>query len=443
MADLDINKTLSQEPPAATAVQVAANMVQPEQVALQGPEELPPEAMHNKAGTVALIPTTRIDGASKPSPWGEPEPGIWWLLSQSEVEHVEERSLDGTGGYFWARTRKPTGELVSIVLKPDSLKTDLYKNWTAEFYLDSSKHSLVSREQAAYEIAKAMGMENQVPPLAAKEIKVGTILGLTSKEVLSKHLRASRGMIEEILGDVAIAQLVIADSVPLGEYLNSLGETPEDKWSGASDSLRHSIYCMIALDFLLGTGERSLSSLSYNPNLDKLNVYDLSLSLPHPGFSAEKIMRQRAAGWSRNVVPGAKQQRNGPISSIELFNFIHSMKEEQKHECTMTFQQLGTLLTPGKVSLLARIMFELGVPVQCIAGFAAKVKYLQTQPHEVLKDPVGFNQNVSAACRRGYGLDENRVVIDFANQVIQSIDNSVDFLSICQEPLDNPNLKLA
>lgn len=181
---------LSHEPPAPTEAEKDAKERAEAQAQAVMAEDLPAKAKIHQKTDVLLVPSKRIDGSSEDPPWMVPEPILWDWLRQVPIEHIEERHLDGLNSSFWARYRNRDGQLRSALLKFGGLGRDhVYELWGTQFMLDPEKYDVLRRELAAYEAAKACGMEDMVAPLAAREVNLVPLISDSVRDRLSVAMR--------------------------------------------------------------------------------------------------------------------------------------------------------------------------------------------------------------------------------------------------------------
>lgn len=429
--------TLSHSPPAPIPTEIEAQSQEPP---AEGIVELPEHPTISPHTGMVLFPAVRFDGDAGAPPWNQPEADLWEMLLEAPIELVEERVLDGSGGVFWARVR--LGEaLRSCWLKFEDPSDGLQKRWGEEYQLDED-YALLRREQAAYEVVKALGSEDLVPPLVVRDIDPVPLISDAVRERMARQLRTSPIEIDERLGMAAILQLCPTDADDFVEYWGTLGVSDQERWARSSDRLRHSIYRAYAIDFVLGVQERPLSSYMYNMNTDRLVIPNLQLSFPHPGMTAEAYANQRAKGWGRKNYSGLDRAASAqPASSWDLPFLLESLSPINVQEALVTFDQVCEALSDDIALHAGRVLAALDIPLQGIAGFYARMAYLQMESRSVLERPIEFVSNVLVPLRRGYGADgpTNVNIIEYVNAMIGQIsDEGFDFLSIIQEqPADD------
>jgi hypothetical protein len=324
-------------------------------------------------------------------------------------------------------------------LKFDGIGKDFtYKLWADEFLLDPETHDLLRREIAAYEVVKTCGSEDLVPPLVVREVNPVPLLSDAMREKIATKLRIPTLLVDETLGVSAILQMAPKNFDNLAERWGFLGVNGKERWGRASDRLRHSMYRALAIDFLLGTPDRTMASFLYNTNTDRLNFVDLGVSFPHPGMSAERYIQQRAKGWGRKPMAGLeKGQEKAPAHSYDFWRVFWDLDEKHLAECLLTFEQITEGLTDQYVSHLASVLVELEVPDPCVAGFLARVAYLGIEPLSVVKRPFDLLRNVLVPLRKGFALSEslNAKVIEYVNTILANITGgNYDLSSIVAEP---------
>lgn len=410
------------------------------EAAVVQPEELPEAPQVQAATGLVLMPSVRIDGSSADPPWTIAEPILWDMMRNAEIKSVETNGADGLNGIFWAKYANNDGNLSSALLRFDGINREhVYRLWGTEYVLDPEKFDLLRREQASYEVAKACGMEDIVAPLAVREVDPAALIPSASRKAIANEMGIAIEQVDGQAGPVAILQALPKSSDNFVEHWGTLGPDSVNRWGRATDRLRHSLYRAIALDFLLGTGDRTLASLFYNRTLDSVVVYDLSLSFPHPGYTAEKYLQFRADGWGRKPVSPIEDATDPlPPHSCALSHLSRYIQEDLEYECVRTFNQISDAFTDELAHLTGRIMVETGVHPAGIAGFFARVAFMSADPETVLRKPGEFVKNVLVPMRRGYGFAEgrNQHVVQYVASAMSALEiKKFDFPKQIQEPI--------
>lgn len=431
------------EPPAAPA----SDPEYPPAPQAPGDDDLPDEPVLSQISGVVLTPSLRFDGDVESSPWNVAEPVLWKALQTIDIEHVEERVLGGLNGIFWGRVRYPEGgdglrvPIKSVLVKFGGLQLPIVcETWGAEHMLDCGKQSsLLDRELAAYEVAKACGMEDLVPPMTGKDLDVVRLISDASRERIARELRISPTLVDETLGVAAVVQVYPKNSDNFLEKWSSLGPSCDERWKSASDRLRHSMYRAFVLDFLLGVQDRMLASYLYNKTTDRLAIIDLSLSFPHPGFTAERYIVSRNEGWGRAVRSGLdKPTETWPAHSCDLSRVIGHLDYHGRKELIQTIQQVSAGVSNEIGSHLVRVLLSLEVPIQGVAGFALRLAYISMDPESFVDKPMDFVRNIASVLRKGVAPQDDRIsnIVAKASSLLGAgVGQEVDILEIMQEPL--------
>jgi hypothetical protein len=386
------------------------------------PDVLPaaPE-LHEKTGIV-LVPTRRIDGSLVDSPWSIPEPSAWNWLRTVTIEHVEERVLDGMGGAFWARCRNDDGELRSALIRFDSVGFEtIYSTWGEEYGLSIENHDVLRREQAAYEAAKSLGCEDLAPPIAARQVNLVPLISDAVREAVAARYEIDPLLVDESFGVIGSLQLVPLNAKNFVEYWGSLGPDFRNQFEMSSDALRHGVYKLIALDFILGTGNRLLSDLLHNEATDSVAVYGFGVTFPNPIATADRYLAERALGWGRRLAgPTEAPTPGSPACGADTLWLPKHFGDRERDECLATFKQMAKAADGTVVALTCQILEELGVPRLHTAGFVSRMVFLQEDPDSVLDNSYDFVRSVLVPMRRGYGFDAGRnlKIVETVNQIM-------------------------
>jgi len=412
-----------------------------------GDDDLPDEPVFSPLSGLLLEPSARFDGDPDSSPWNVAEPVLWRALQIVDIEHVEERVLDGLNGVFWGRVRYPDGgddsfqvPIKSVLVKfGGPPKPWIYEAWGSEYLLEDRPSALLERELAAYEVAKACGMEDLVPPMVSKEVDVVRLLSDAARERIASVLRVSPLLVDETLGIAAIVQLYPKNSDNFLETWASLGATCEERWKSASDRLRHAMYRAFILDFVLGVQDRMLASYLYNKTTDRLAILDMGLCFPHPGFSAEKYMRARQEGWGRAIRNGfEKPMETWPAHSCDLSRVIGELGYNGRKELVQTIQQVTGAINEEVGAHLVRVLASFEIPIQGIVGAVMRLAYAAADPEALAEKPMDFIRNVAMPLRKGMGTDEHRIetVVQKASAMLAAgLGEEVDIIGVMQEEL--------
>jgi len=429
---------LAQNPPSATAEPVPEQQVADEAGV---PDVLPVDPIFHPKTEIVLVPTCRIDGSELNAPWSFAEPQLWNWLRTTPIEHIDEQVFDGTDGTFWAWCRNDDGELRGTYLRFDTVGFDkVYELWGEEYALLPEAHDPLRREQAAYEVAKAFGCEDIVPPIAAREVNLVPLISDAIRDKVAQKYKIDPLLVDETFGIVAALQLVPLNGTNFVEHWATLGADTVNRFARASDAMRHSIYRVIALDFVLGTGNRTLADFMYNEANDTLVIYGMGVTFPSPLGSADAYLAQRSLGWERALPAPTQDPIPGvPLSDTDTVWLTREFRNKQIEECLMTFQQMSHQLTPEVMALVVQAIDDIGVPADNVAGFVARVAFLQEDPESVIANQFDFVRSILAPMRRGYGFDQGRNarIVEIVNETMsQALGVPYDFAAAMQAQLE-------
>jgi hypothetical protein len=388
------------------------------------PEVLPAQpVIHEKTGVVVL-PSRRIDGSDMDAPWNASEQTIWNWLRTTPIEHIEERVLDGLDGTFWVRCRNEEGQLRSALLKFDTIGyQEVYATFGEEFGITVENHDILRREQACYEISKALGCEDLVLPIAARETNLVPLISDAVRDVVGAEYGIPPLLVDETYGIIGLLQLVPLNTRSFVDHWAMLGPDQKNRFEQATDSLRFSIYRMIALDFVLGTGNRCLTDLQYNETLKTIVASGFGVTLPNPISSAEYYLAKRAQGWGHHIAGPLEEPVPGhPPCNADMTLFPRGFGDKERDECLMTFIQMSDAADERTVVLLCQILEEQGISREAIAGFVSRLVFLQEDPESVLDNQPDHIRSILVPMRRGFGFEEGRnlKVVDTTNQLLSS-----------------------
>ena len=403
------------------------------------PEDLPEEPEQAKSGVV-MVPTVRFDGDDVNPPWNVPEPILWDLLRTAKIEHIEERAVSGAGGNMWARIRDHDGRLRSVMLCFDGVsKTDVYKEYGGEYVLDPAANDLMTRCLAAWEVAKACGMDDMVPPMAVREVNLVPLISDAMREKIAREYRIPSIEVDEQVGTEALMSHLPRGASQFVDHWAMIAGTSKKRWKSASDRLRHSIYRMLALDLVCGTADRPLCSLVYNHNLDRLAVTAFAPTFPHIGFAAEKYIQGRAKGWERKPSVGLKRLPSAfPAHGSDLYQLVlDGVNEWHEKEWLATTEQVGKAIDDDIVVHLVRVITGMGVPPECVAGAVARIAFMKEEPFAVMHDPGMLRRAILAPVRGGYdpAAASGEKVLSYVGDVMRAVVPDFDLIAALQAEL--------
>ena len=401
------------------------------------PEMLPAVAMtHEKTGIV-LVPSRRIDGSDLDAPWNGSEQTIWNWLRTTPIEFIEERVLDGLDGTFWARCRNDEGRLRSTLLRFDTIGSEkLYELWGAEYGIAAENHDLLRRAQACYEIAKGLGCEDITPPMAVRTLNLVPLISDAIRDEVGAEYGIDPILVDETYGVVGALQLVPLNARSFIDHWAMLGPDPANRFARASDALRFSLYRLMALDFVLGTGNRSLTNLLFNESTGSVVAVDFGVTLANPTTSADHYLAQRSQGWGRGIPGPLEDPAPGtPPTASDTCYIARGFSDKEREECLATFRQMSEAADERTVVLLCQIMEEVGISRESIAGFVSRLVFLQEDPDTVIDNPADHIRSILVPMRRGFGFDEGRnlKVVETTNQILTNATaEQFDFASVMQ-----------
>jgi hypothetical protein len=369
-----------------------------------------------------------------------PEPILWDLLRTAKIEHIEERVLSGANGTMWARIRDQDGAIRSALLCFDGIsKRSCYEEHGGEYQLDPAAHSLLSRSQAAWEVAKACGMDDLVPPMAVREVNLVPLISDAMRERIAKEYRIPSIQADEQMGTEAMLSHAVKGASQFVDYWSMLGGTEKKRWAVASNRLRHSIYRVMILDLICGTADRPLCSLVYNGDIDRLAVTSFAPTFPHIAFSTEKYLQARSKGWERNPAAGlARVPSSFPAHGSDLFQLVSKgSRDEHEDEWLETTKQVAKALDDDIVVHLVKVLSEMGVPPECVAGMVARIAFIKEEPLASVHDPGMLRHKILAPVRRGYEapVESSEAILTYVSEVMGSVVEGFDIQAVLQTEL--------
>lgn len=405
------------------------------------PEPAPerPSEHHGYNAYFVQKPAKGFDGSAENPPWSFPEAEILELLRTAVIEFVEERGLDGLNGAFWGRIRDQENRLRSVLLRFDGIHTEVYQLWGQRYDLDPGRADYSRRELAAYEAAKALGMEDMVAPMVPRHVNLVPLISDAVREKVAGHLRIPAIKVDETFGINALVQLLPLEAECFAQRWATLGASDEDRWMSMSSRLRHSVYRAAILEFLLNVDGTTLASGLHNRTLDNVAHYNLGISLPDPRLEVDRYLALRAQGWSR--APYRPTETFVPARApyhCAFLTLLKSVPEKHKDQCLMTVNQVAGGVADEVGVLLGRALHEHHVPPKCIAGLYARIAFLAASPEAVMGRSEELLQSVLTPIRRGFGTEEGpgAAITEYVNYMMTTaFESPFDFGVFMQEQL--------
>jgi hypothetical protein len=429
---------LSHAPPGPSQSDVEAKKKAKAEKSAYVAETLPAAPVYHQKTGVLMVPSKRFDGSTDDAPWNMPEPVLWDWLRTANIEHIEERSLSGVGGVLWARYRNFDGQLRSALLRFGGVsRGHALEHWGAEYNLEGP-YDLLKREQAAYEVMKALGCEDIAPPLAAKETNLVPLISDATRDRVGRELRIAPILVDETFGLVGLMQSVPQNAENFAEYWAKLGPDETNRWERVSARLRHSMYRAILLDFFMGVPNRMLCDYMYQRSSDSLALYGFEVAFPHPGLTAEWYLAMRKKGWGRKFSGPLEEPMIGmPAGGVDSLGLMATFSDAQSEEMVMTAKQMVKGFDPQTATLLIQVLSEIGIPPANIAGFVSKIVFLENEAEDIVSNSFDYVRSVLVPLRRGYGLEEGRIqmVANTTSQIMtMALGQEFDFAATVQEP---------
>lgn len=396
------------------------------------------EAIRSPISGLVLVPAIRFDGDSTMPPWNWPEGEIFDWLTEAQIM-PGDATFSAKSGRFSAFSSSPDGEIRSLLVRfVKGGNEHVLSTWGTEFCFQD-ENDLAAREMAAYEAAKAFGCEDLVLPCCLRDLSVIDVTSGSGIQSIAKELKIAPNAVEETLGGTAIVSYIPNNFDNFSEKWATLGMTNKQRWDSASDELRYSLYRTYILDFVLGTPLRPIQSLGYNSTADKVIVFDLGVSFPHAGFSAEKYAQMRLMGWGRSADGGVSRfVDNTPPTAYDLYSIFEGLDDKYVDEFVMTTEQMTARVKDDLCDRLALTLIEGDVLDECVASMFLRLAYMAFAPGSVVKRPIEFVRNFCLPVRSGLGQDNDRIIeaLDYVNNIMTVVTGEpYDVISVLTQEL--------
>jgi len=432
---------LSHEPPEPSRRDVEASEKAKAAESAYVAANLPSSPVYHQRTGVLLVPSKRFDGSSIDPPWNMPEPILWDWLRTTGIEHVEERVFGGTNGSFWARYRNFDGQVRSgLLCFPAIPQTGIAAHLSTEYGFEDG-YAPIRREQAAYEVMKALGCEDLAPPVSAKEVNLVPLISDAVRERVGRRLRIAPTLVDEAFGTIGLLRALPLNAENFAEYWAKAGPDDVNRWEMVSDRLRHSIYRAILIDFILGVPNRLLCDYLYNRSSDSLALFGFGVSFPNPALTAEWYLAMRKKGWGRRFSGPLEEPAEGsPAVGADSLAIMSTLSGREREEMVITTKQMADGFGEGVATLLIQVMLEIGVPVANIADMVARIVFLEGDAEVLVNSPADYVRSVLVPLRRGFGADDGRIglIAQTTSQIMSSaMGKKFDFQKTVQEKIQD------
>lgn len=366
-------------------------------------------ARGNKAGRVPIpfsadAPLTGVS-AGDSIMWGSYEPDIIYRLRAGTV--VGLRSAGSGNGCVVAKIESTDGTRRKAYMRVDGLNDPfMYKAWGKLYGLERKTGTASRLASAAYEVSKAAGFDDLVPPTVYRNDEYGDLGPILSDELIERNNQYGESLAHSTGEKPEKLRGKIKGYSCLQLYSEGVHTIEKEKWfsdlfvsgdvSSQKDSLNHVFDIMppkvriafiraAALDFLLWTGERGIASVLFcSHERHPLHLIGNELSLPDPRRVADAYRKQGGSYLDEH----ASDSRSIPMLWSDFLLWLAVRGGEKEMD---VFEQIGVETASrmkGDRSIeLARTLLEFRIEPLAVAGVLSRAFAMGTHSRKLARNP--------------------------------------------------------
>ena len=401
-----------------------------------------PKPMKNETPLASVLPTDRVL-------WGYDEPETLERMRSGMYERMSVIGRDS--GMLIGRLRSFEGTTLTTYMFPEALRDPLlHYIWGDLYELGQGDGSVSKRAAAAYEVAKATGFDDLVPPTVARFDEYGDLDRVLPSDLIERkkmffesiarrtgeHPDAVRN---QLSGGHSAVQLVRGDTHTIESerwfetFFQVDGEVNRKDvlnhvFDYMSDAHRVALVRVAALDFILWTGDRHLGDLAFCPSeRHPLHLIGNEVCIPCP----RKMGQQAAETGMVDYVTSSTDPKMGiPMLWCEPSTMLAARGGERELK---QFEDIGQYVVSrmkgDRAVEMARSLSELEVSALGIAGVLSRVWLLGTHYREFARNPLAIAKYY-ADIISGNSIGHMEGVTKYVNQVMQQVlVSDFDFVS--------------
>jgi len=382
--------------------------------------------------------------------YGEPE-----LLSKMRTGRIMRLQLVGQdSGLMKTRLEIPNGTIVNAYMALESLVEPINYSMWGDFYdLKKGEGSIPKRAASSYEVAKACGFDDLVPPTVVRCDKYGEMDPILPQDLLERseeHLEmiARRtgehpDTIRKQLSGYAWLQLVRegTNTVDKESWFTDIFQKEGEL--DRKDVLNHILEEMpegrrmafirtAVLDYLLWIGDRNFGDIAFcDDERHPVHLVSNEISLPSPKKIGMRVLEE---GIGQFIDVAVNPKHGVPMLWSDPLLMVATRGSEEDLD---TFEKIGIFVSSRMKSdraiEVANSLLAHDVPPISIAGFLSRVWFLATHSKTIARDPF-FVAQYYAKIISGQPQPEMKGVSSYVNQVMKRVlVKDYDFIAAMRE----------
>ena len=335
--------------------------------------------------------------------WGSDEVALLDRMRSGRISRL--RVHPGGSGVMIAEIEAIDGLYEKAYLKIGALTPPwVYQAWGELYDLRRSKGDTCRRAAASYEVAKAAGLDDIMPPTVLRNDEVDsfdTVLPddlmerrLAYGESLAKSTGERPGVLRKKIKGFSSAQAYVKDTWTIvsedwvGELFSSEGKTDEvdllnNIYTSIPENRRVAFLRAAALDFLLWTADRHLGDVLFSKHdLHPVALMASEISIPSPAKIAAAV-----EGDADIVHPSVGSAYPMLWSDFVIMLATRGTDDELKDYEFLGIDIAGRM-TKDRMVELGRSMTEHGVPSVNAAAVLVRAKMLGVAGKKLARNPL-------------------------------------------------------
>jgi hypothetical protein len=337
--------------------------------------------------------------------WGVTEPELVGRLRTGRM--TQFRVAGSSTGCMLVKIEGGDGYIHKGYLKIEGLNDPyLYDVWGDLYDAEQKEGGFARRAAAAYEIAKASGFDDIVPPTVLRHDEFGGLDAIMSDELIERKQRFEES-ISRVVGDqpdkirrhlqgYAAVQFYVdgIHGIDGEKWFHELFEEPEGVENDALNRLfevmpterRMAILRAAVFDFILWTGDRTFGSIGWGGGINNRHAIvlrDNELSLPNP----HGLVLLRSKYGQTYLDPPVEANAfpllwSDPVMMVATRGGDQELRDYEEIAVTAV-RHLRNDRSPE----LVRSLMEHQIPLLSIAGMLARVGMLWTHHQQLARNP--------------------------------------------------------
>lgn len=426
------------------------------------PDPIPPEVRKRFSGDLGARQFSPV-GRNAPLVSVTPSDSMLWDSNETDIlarmrtgRVMAVRSVGATSGTMLVKIESSDGTRHKAYLRVEGLVDPFYYEcWGKEYGLKQEDGAMSMRSAAAYEVSKAIGLDDIVPPTTARYEQYGdlkTIVPATIIERIEESIAAKTGekpdTVRDRISGFASVQMVIPETHGIdkerwfsgifqrkGEVSDALNRF----FSYVPEDIRVFLLRAAALDFVLWTGDRHLLDYGFTGNSKhRLLVLGNSICLPDPRQTLERYVNFGGGFLDKHPIAVGGY----PMLWSDILLMLAIRGEEQDLAMYESIGvEISNHLSFDTAINLARALKEHGVPHVSTAAAIIRAKMLGKASRTFARNPFAFldicSQMVIASGEPSPLANDFAVAVDFANKAMSNaVGSQFDFASELAAPLE-------